>query len=77
MFYDLHDLQKFESLLMYEDRRILTWLAKFLYNGFNKRNDVDWDSSLFGINRDILKLYYEYLIVLHVYARFSYQRFYM
>ena len=58
MFFDLHDRQKFESLLMSEDRQILTWLAKFLYNGFNKRKDIDWDISLFGINRDIFRLYY-------------------
>ena len=38
IFFNLDDLQKFQFLMMSEDPQILTWLAKFIFYGFYKRN---------------------------------------
>ena len=40
IFFDLDDMQTFQFLMTSEDPQILTWLAKFIYHGFNKRNDI-------------------------------------
>ena len=42
IFFDLDELQKFQFLMMSEDPQILTWLTKFIYYGFNKRNYIHW-----------------------------------
>ena len=39
-FVDIDDLQKFKFLLMSEDPQILTWLAKFIYTGFNQKDTI-------------------------------------
>ena len=40
IFIDITDLQKFEFLLMSKDPQVLTWLAKFIYTGFNKKDNI-------------------------------------
>ena len=49
-FFDLDDLNFsslwFQFLMMSEDPQILTWLAKLIYYGFSKINDIHWNISL-------------------------------
>ena len=43
-FRDLDDLDKFKYLLMSENSKILTWLSKFIYVGFQKKWWFKWKS---------------------------------
>ena len=36
-------------MVMFEGPQILTWLAKFIYHGFNKRNNIHWKAYVVSL----------------------------
>ena len=60
IFLDQDDLQKSQFLMMSEDPQILTWLAKFIYYGFNKWNDIHWKAYVCSLHRSQCWLCYMY-----------------
>ena len=61
IFFDLDDMQTFQFLMTSEDPQILTWLAKFIYHGFNKRNDIHWKAYVCSLRHSICWLFYLYM----------------
>ena len=46
--------------MMSEDPQIMTWLAKFIYYGFSKRNDIHWEAYVGSLHHSICWLCYIY-----------------
>ena len=63
IFFDLDDMQKFQFLIMSEVPQILTWLAKFIYYGFNKRNDIHWKAYVCSLHHYICWLWCIYIFM--------------
>ena len=76
IFFDLDDLQKFQFLMMSENPQILTCLAKFIYEGFNKINDIHWKAYVCSLHHSICWLFFIYMNFTRRFMRWSlYQNF--
>ena len=74
IFFDQDDLQELQFLMMSEDPQILTWLAKFIYYGFNKRNDIHWKAYVGSLHHSICWQCYIYIWIFT--CRFMHCSFY-